>query len=48
MAVRSGWECSDFAGVCRILRQDCESIKAIIVDGAFSSDCTLEHLMKAG
>ncbi len=25
---------------------ECASIKAIITDGAFSSDCTLEHLMK--
>lgn len=24
----------------------CNSVKAIITDGAFSSDCTLEHLMK--
>lgn len=35
-------------GACAgiLAAQDCESIKAIIVDGAFSSDCTLEHLMK--
>lgn len=35
-------------GACAglLAAQDCESIKALIVDGAFSSDCTLEHLMK--
>lgn len=35
-------------GACAgiLAAQDCESIRAIIVDGAFSSDCTLEHLMK--
>lgn len=35
-------------GACAgiLAAQDCESIKAIIVDGAFSSDCTLEHLMR--
>lgn len=26
--------------------EQCASVKAIITDGAFSSDCTLEHLMK--
>lgn len=35
-------------GACAglLAAQDCESIRALIVDGAFSSDCTLEHLMR--
>jgi pimeloyl-ACP methyl ester carboxylesterase len=35
-------------GACTgiLAASECASIKAIVVDGAFSSDCTLEHLMK--
>lgn len=34
------------ASAAVVAAAECPSVKAIITDGAFSSDCTLEHLMK--
>jgi fermentation-respiration switch protein FrsA (DUF1100 family) len=34
------------AGAAILAGAECASVKAIVTDGAFSPDCTLEHLMK--